>query len=64
MAEPDVPVNRHQARLFAVGLVGASQLAAQYWLDTGRSVPKTDAIATVVALCWGGLSQVSLRDTA
>jgi AcrR family transcriptional regulator len=60
----DSDLDRHQARLSAVGLVGASQLAAQYWLDTGRSVPKTDAIATVVALCWGGLSQVSLRDTA
>ncbi|MFE6862104.1 TetR/AcrR family transcriptional regulator [Nocardia sp. NPDC057668] len=50
-----------QAHLMASGLVGASQFAARYWLDTGRSMPKADAVAGVVTLCWGGLAAVPLR---
>ncbi|MFE3060463.1 TetR/AcrR family transcriptional regulator [Nocardia sp. NPDC059239] len=54
-------LNAHQARILAVGMVGASQFAARYWLETGRAVPKTEAVAAVIALCWGGLSQVPLH---
>lgn len=57
----DSGLNPHSARLLAVGLVGASQSAARYWLDTGRAVPKPDAVAAVIALCWGGLSQIPLH---
>lgn len=53
--------NPHRARLLAAGLVGASQLAARYWLDTGRAVPKADAVAAVITLCWGGLSNIPLQ---
>ncbi|TCJ96717.1 TetR/AcrR family transcriptional regulator [Nocardia alba] len=42
----------------AFGVVGASHLAARQWLDTGRPIPKGDAVDTVVALCWNGLSGV------
>ncbi|MGW6728003.1 TetR/AcrR family transcriptional regulator [Nocardia sp. NPDC055029] len=51
----------HQAHLIAAGMVGASQFAAQYWLDTGRVTPKDEAVEAVIALCWGGLSVVPLR---
>ncbi|MGW6422577.1 TetR/AcrR family transcriptional regulator [Nocardia sp. NPDC055053] len=49
------------ARAFtcAFGVVGASHLAARQWLDTGRPIPKRDAVATTVALCWNGLSGIS-----
>ncbi|WP_431969369.1 TetR/AcrR family transcriptional regulator [Nocardia sp. bgisy134] len=59
----DSGLNPQQARLLAAGLVGASQVAAQYWLDTGRAIPKSDAIDAVIRLCWGGLSQVPLHPT-
>ncbi|MEV0341878.1 TetR/AcrR family transcriptional regulator [Nocardia sp. NPDC050713] len=49
-----------RARVLAAGLVGASRLAAQYWLETGRVIPKPDAVEAVVTLCWGGLSRVPL----
>jgi hypothetical protein len=42
----------------AFGVVGASHLAARQWLDTGRPIPMADAVDTVVALCWNGLSGV------
>lgn len=57
----DSGLNPHSARLLAVGLVGASQSAAQYWLGTGRIIPKPDAVAAVITLCWGGLSEVPLH---
>ncbi|MEU4416036.1 TetR/AcrR family transcriptional regulator [Nocardia salmonicida] len=42
----------------AFGVVGASHLAARQWLDTGRPIPMVEAVDTVVALCWNGLSGV------
>ncbi|MEV6338852.1 TetR/AcrR family transcriptional regulator [Nocardia vinacea] len=49
------------ARILAVGLVGASEFAARYWLDVGRPISKAEAVDTVFSLCWGGLSEVPLR---
>ncbi|MGW4122375.1 TetR/AcrR family transcriptional regulator [Nocardia sp. NPDC004711] len=60
----DSGLSPNRSRMLAAGLVGASQFAAQYWLDTGRAVPKADAIAAVITLCWGGLSSVPLQSTA
>lgn len=34
----------------------ASQVTASYWLDTGRPVPKHQAVEVAVALFWSGLS--------
>ncbi len=53
--------NPEHARLLAVGLVGAAEFSARYWLETGRAVPKQDAVAAVIALCWGGLSSIPRR---
>ncbi|MFI6367702.1 TetR/AcrR family transcriptional regulator [Nocardia sp. NPDC050630] len=58
----DSGLDVQRARLFAVGLIGASQFAAQYWLETGRTAPKAEAIEAVVALCWSGLSRVLIGD--
>ncbi|UGT55144.1 TetR/AcrR family transcriptional regulator [Nocardia asteroides] len=59
--EHDTSLGPQRARILAAGLVGASQFAAQYWLDTGRSINKNDAVDAVIALCWGGLSSVPRR---
>ncbi|MFI5497931.1 TetR/AcrR family transcriptional regulator [Nocardia asteroides] len=40
----------------AWSLVGSSHLAARHWLDSGRPIPKHDAVEVTAALCWNGLS--------
>ena len=44
------------ARLLAVGLVGLSQVAAQYWLDSDQSVSRDEAVALLASLAWRGLA--------
>nr|WP_233608165.1 TetR/AcrR family transcriptional regulator [Nocardia stercoris] len=54
----DSGLDPYRARILAVGLVGASQITARYWLEAHRPIPKEEAVDTTVALCWGGLSHV------
>jgi AcrR family transcriptional regulator len=56
----DSGLDPYRARILAVGLVGASQVTARYWLEADRPIPKEDAVDTTVALAWGGLSHVPL----
>jgi len=58
LVEHDSGLDHHRARVLAAGLIGASRLAARYWLDTDRPISKAAAIETTVALAWGGLSRV------
>lgn len=57
----DSGLESHRARILAVGLVGASQVSARYWLYADRPISKDEAIATTVELLWGGLSHVPLQ---
>ena len=41
----DAGLDDARARLLAVGLVGLSQVAAQYWLDSDQAVPRDEAVA-------------------
>lgn len=52
----DAGLDEPRARLLAVGLVGLSQVAAQYWLDSDKSVPRDEAIALMSGLAWRGLA--------
>jgi AcrR family transcriptional regulator len=52
----DAGMDPARARLLAVGLVGLSQVAAQYWLDSEQSVPRDEAVALMSALAWRGLA--------
>jgi len=52
----DAGFDRDRARLLAVGLVGLSQVAAQYWLDSGQAVPREEAVALMSNLAWRGLA--------
>ena len=54
----DSGLDAHRSRLLAVGLVGASRVSAGHWLDAGRPIPRHEAVATTVTLCWGGLSKI------
>lgn len=57
----DSGLGPERAWALAVGLVGASQFTARYWLNADRPLPKEQAVETTVSLCWGGLSHLPLR---
>ncbi|AEA23330.1 TetR/AcrR family transcriptional regulator [Pseudonocardia dioxanivorans] len=52
----DAGLDDDRARLLAVGLVGLSQVTAQYWLDSEQTVPRDEAISLMSALAWRGLA--------
>ena len=52
----DAGLDASRARLLAVGLVGLSQVAAQYWLDSEQEVPRDEAVALMASLAWRGLA--------
>jgi AcrR family transcriptional regulator len=52
----DSGLDRERARLLAVGLVGLSQVAARYWLDSGQAVDRDEAVALMSGLAWRGLA--------
>jgi AcrR family transcriptional regulator len=52
----DAGLDRARARLLAVGLVGLSQVAARYWLDSGQAVSREEAVALMSGLAWRGLA--------
>jgi len=52
----DAGLDAPRARLLAVGLVGLSQVAAQYWLDSDGEVPRDEAVALMSSLAWRGLA--------
>jgi hypothetical protein len=51
----DAGLDRERARLLAVGLVGLSQVTAQYWLDSAQAVPREEAVELMCRLAWRGL---------
>jgi AcrR family transcriptional regulator len=57
----DTGVSPDSAALLASGLVGAAGQSAQYWLATGRRVPKDEAEALVAALVWRGIASFPLQ---
>lgn len=51
----DAGLDEDRARLLAVGLVGASQVAARSWLASHRPIPKDEAVALISTLAWRGI---------
>jgi AcrR family transcriptional regulator len=52
----DAGLDAPRARMLAVGLVGLSQIAAKYWLDSDRAVPREEAVALMSGFAWRGLA--------
>ena len=52
----DAGLDSSRARMLAVGLVGLSQVAAQYWLDSDQAVPRDEAVALMSSFAWRGLA--------
>jgi AcrR family transcriptional regulator len=59
----DAGLDLARARLLAVGLVGLSQVAAQYWLDSEQTVDRDEAVALLASLAWRGLAGFPLVHT-
>jgi AcrR family transcriptional regulator len=56
----DTGLPRPQAELLSVAVTGTSEVAARWWLESDRAVPKTDAVRLVESLVWRGISHFPL----
>jgi AcrR family transcriptional regulator len=52
----DTGLDRASAELLSVALSGAGQVAARWWLDSDRPVPKDQAIRLIESFLWRGIS--------
>jgi len=57
----DTGVQRAPAELLAAGLVGAAVTSAQFWLSSGRLVPKDFAESLMTMLSWRGIASFPLQ---
>jgi AcrR family transcriptional regulator len=60
----DTGIGRAAAELLAAGLCGAAEIAARFWLASGRQVTKEEAVALLSTLSWRGIASFPLQDTA
>ncbi len=60
----DTGVSRPRAELLAVGLTGAAEVAARFWLADGRKVDKSEAVDLLATLAWRGISSFPLHGAA
>jgi AcrR family transcriptional regulator len=56
----DTGLPRPQAELLSVAVTGTSEMAARWWLDSARAVPKAEAVRLVESLVWRGISNFPL----
>jgi AcrR family transcriptional regulator len=52
----DTGLDRQSAELLAMGLIGAAEVSARYWLANERAIPKHAAVDMLAALNWRGIS--------
>ena len=57
----DTGLSTAHAELLASALVGASGQSAQYWLASGRLIPKEEAESLATALIWRGIGSFPLQ---
>jgi AcrR family transcriptional regulator len=57
----DTGIARDRAELLAAGLCGAAEIAARFWLASGRQVPKAEAESLLSALSWRGIASFPLQ---
>ncbi|MBV9593296.1 MAG: TetR/AcrR family transcriptional regulator [Actinobacteria bacterium] len=60
----DTGLDQARAELLSVALSGAGQVAARWWLDGSRPVPKHEAVGLIEALLWRGISAFPLHAAA
>lgn len=60
----DTGVDAQRAELLAVGLTGAAELGARFWLESQsseRAMSKKDAVTLLASLSWRGISNFPLH---
>lgn len=62
--QADTGVDLAYAKLLAVGLSGAAELGARYWLESHRAMPKSEAVELLASLTWRGISNFPLTAPA
>jgi AcrR family transcriptional regulator len=58
----DTGLDRSRAELLAIALTGGAQVAARWWLDNDRPVPRADAVGLLETLLWRGISHFPRTD--
>ena len=58
----DTGIGRERAELLAAGLCGAAEIAARFWLTSGRRLPKEEAETLLATLSWRGIASFPLQD--
>jgi AcrR family transcriptional regulator len=58
----DTGLARPHAELLSVALSGLSEMAARWWLDSDRSIPKADAVRLLEMLAWRGIAHFPLHE--
>jgi AcrR family transcriptional regulator len=56
----DTGLPRPQAELLSVAVTGTSEVAARWWLESDRTLPKAEAVRLIEGLVWRGISNVPL----
>ncbi|HEY6749573.1 MAG TPA: TetR/AcrR family transcriptional regulator [Mycobacteriales bacterium] len=51
-----------QVELLSVAVTGTSEVAARWWLESDRALPKADAVRLVEGLVWRGISHFPLAE--
>ena len=57
----DTGLGQEQAMLLAVGLGGVSQVVARYWLSSGKSLGRDQAVQLLTSLAWRGIAGFPLH---
>jgi hypothetical protein len=52
----DTGLDTAQAELLATSLTGAAQIAARWWLASGKPVSQEEAVRLLESLLWRGIS--------
>lgn len=58
----DTGVPRERAELLAIGLTGAAEHGARFWLASQHPLPRTEAVELLAALAWRGISKFPLHE--
>ena len=56
----DTGLPRAQVELLAATVTGTSEVAARWWLESERALPKADAVRLIEGLVWRGISNFPL----
>jgi AcrR family transcriptional regulator len=51
-----------ECELIGIGLSGMAHVAARYWLQKGRQMPREDAVRLLAGLTWRGIGAIPLHE--